>query len=625
MTTFNEAAAYAKKPMEVVASTMQTMLDHATVTYDKALGAISDLKGQIALPTYSEPAVPDNQFAAQWTGGGTAVSKPVLENVGSLNPDVVPSIDNLKMEDAGPTPVWNKPAVTLDMPATPPAMDLTGLPDKPLVNWAVDLPDQPSLSEPLLEPLDTISIPTFAGITLPTFNGLPPTLDVAPPSIIANWTEPEYVPEILPEIKASIVEMLHGRGLPASLERALFERAREREIQTAQTTIDQAFDTWAARGFTLPPGALVEQVNAAQQQMALAQNTLSRDIMTKAWDLANENMKFGVIQGMAYEGLLMNLFNNMVQRTFDMARLRVEMEAKMYDMAVTAFNARVESFKISADAYRVQLEGELAKVKVFEAQLQGEQTKSNVNMSKAQVYANRVQALTSRVEAYKAELQAAMIPIEIAKSRIDGYKAEISAWAERIGGQKASYDAYATRVGAETAKIKMFEASASAFSAEVNAYSTTVGAKAKKVESEVAVFDAKIKGYMAKLDAQKVNIETSVTKNKNLIDMYGVEAGVYRTTGEMAIQSSRVYNEVQKMRLDNNLGLFNAHMKKWEVQMANFFKQQEINKSALQSVAQASSAIAQGALSAISTQASMQGQGSVSAQYQESFQTSSRA
>jgi hypothetical protein len=91
--------------------------------------------------------------------------------------------------------------------------------------------------------------------------------------------------------------IVNGYGLPIDVENAIWERARSREVMEATRMEQEAYNTFAARGFLLPPGALAMQVQQVQQDAANKSRTLSRERAVEMAKLNIESVKFAVEQG----------------------------------------------------------------------------------------------------------------------------------------------------------------------------------------------------------------------------------------------------------------------------------------------------------------------------------------
>ncbi len=82
-----------------------------------------------------------------------------------------------------------------------------------------------------------------------------------------------------------------GTGLDATVEAAIWDRAREREAAIAQAQVDEATLQDEALGFDFPTGALNARLEAVGQEFHNKVSSISRDIAIKQADLEQQNLR----------------------------------------------------------------------------------------------------------------------------------------------------------------------------------------------------------------------------------------------------------------------------------------------------------------------------------------------
>jgi hypothetical protein len=111
----------------------------------------------------------------------------------------------------------------------------------------------------------------------------------------------EFVEEFFPTDLSSAgnswlmkVLTVGGTGINASVENQLWSRERGRITREAQRLADEAATTWMARGYSLPPGALLHQtaVIDSEAQEKIAESSRERAI--KSFETEVENLRFAV-------------------------------------------------------------------------------------------------------------------------------------------------------------------------------------------------------------------------------------------------------------------------------------------------------------------------------------------
>jgi hypothetical protein len=89
-----------------------------------------------------------------------------------------------------------------------------------------------------------------------------------------------------------------GTGIPAAIENAIWERARSRELIEARRLEQEAVNAFAARGFSLPPGALAARQLEIQQDAANKSSTIVREQAIKSAEIEIENIRFAIGEGL---------------------------------------------------------------------------------------------------------------------------------------------------------------------------------------------------------------------------------------------------------------------------------------------------------------------------------------
>ncbi|WP_227499329.1 hypothetical protein [Acinetobacter sp. HA] len=290
-------------------------------------------------------------------------------------------LDDLNMPDAPVMP-------TIELPSLPGIANIE-MPARPDFDTEIEMPDAPDLDLPEMDQLKTIDIPEFEFPELPDFNGEPPSIsDITVPEVFINWSEPEYESETLEVLAEYIKEGIQkgGTGLPKDIEEALFNRARSRESRETTRAVQEAMNDWSARNFTMPPGMLVKQVATIREQGQLRASEINRDILVEASRMEIEQLRFLVQQGMALEQLTVNIFNNVANRLFEVARYNAESQMNVFNAQISLFNAQNESFKVLSDVYRIKLDGAIAKLTAYKAAIDAQVAVGQINEQYVQVY-----------------------------------------------------------------------------------------------------------------------------------------------------------------------------------------------------------------------------------------------
>lgn len=160
-----------------------------------------------------------------------------------------------------------------------------------------------------------------------------------------------------------------GTGLNPTVENAIWERSRARELAEAHRMEQEAIAAVAARGFFLPTGVLAARLQEVQQAASDKISTHARDVAIKAFEAELENVKFAVEQQLSHRvkvlqaaGEYMKTWMLAPQTAVDRAKnvvlTRNELwraAAAYYETLIRADQTRLEYIKLKAGSNENEL------------------------------------------------------------------------------------------------------------------------------------------------------------------------------------------------------------------------------------------------------------------------------
>lgn len=176
--------------------------------------------------------------------------------------------------------------------------------------------------------------------------------DVIQPQITEYITT--FFPDIAAAVKTSsdqwiIDTITNGRFVPANVENAIWNRAKDRETQEAFRIEQEVIDATASRGFTAPTGVLNFTIAANQQELAKKLTSINREIAIKDFDIANENSKFAVQQAVALRTAFVAALGDFIRTALtqpnnavEYARLILNSKTGLYESAVRLYSAQID-------------------------------------------------------------------------------------------------------------------------------------------------------------------------------------------------------------------------------------------------------------------------------------------
>ena len=515
-------------------------------------------------------------------------------------------LDDLNMPDAPVMP-------TIELPSAPGIANIE-VPVRPVIDTNVQIPDAPVLDLPEMDELKQIEIPAFEFPELPNFDGIPPSIsDITVPDVFIEWAEPEYESELLESLSDYVKEgMQGGTGLPKSIEEALFNRARSRESRETSRAVQEVVNDWATRNFSMPPGMLVKQVASIREQGQLKASELNRDILIEASKMEIEQIRFLVQQGMALEQLTTNIFNNVANRLFEVARFNAESQMSVFNAQIAFFNAQNESFKVLSDVYRIKLDGAIAKLTAYKTAVDAQAAVGQINEQYVQVYKAKMDAVLSNVEVYKALVQGASVRADVIKNQFDAYRADVQAYSEQINAEKVKVEAYEAQIRGETSKAGLFDSQARAYASTIQGVQAKANVKGQQIQLKMEAARVWIGKYQADLEAYKAELQANLSEVQQNTAAFSVEVDAWRATAGVEVSQAEMQSRYADMNTRTNIAYAEMQLKEYEAKMQKAIQEANIALESAKAMGQYTAQLAAGAMSAAHVSASISGSGSAS-------------
>jgi hypothetical protein len=219
----------------------------------------------------------------------------------------------------------------------------------------------------------------------------------APASPANNFafTEIPYSSNLLTDLRARLLEWVDGKstGILPSVEQAIYDRGRAREVAVSNRKAQEAIRSFAMRGFPKPPGALSIEIQDAAQEAQNNSVTLNREIIIKQAELEQSNRRFSFEQAGKMEDALIAYTNQQAQRVIDSAKA-------LQQFTIEIFQQQVAEYGVNTQGYSARVGAE---VSTFKAKTDVQVAEANIRMEAARVSMQAyIQQVTLQVEAMKA-------------------------------------------------------------------------------------------------------------------------------------------------------------------------------------------------------------------------------
>jgi len=514
------------------------MVSAAESAMSNAQGALDGLWGapQVYVPIFWTPQAP----TALNIGQAPKLQKIVLDtNTGKPGETFkTEPITKIVTADGKPAPFKGiKPKFTT--PSRP-----AGIPSAPGVVGinlnGISLPTAPPLivpPDPILEAKPAPSTPT---LKIPTFSGQRPPDIGPPPGNLSGVLRTEYrtaAPEFITmvngyvdaelakmnpqyhaqmaRIEAQLDKYLNGgTALNPEVEEAIYNRARARNEFEARKVQDSVFADTAARGFTLPSGAMTSALARARQEAANNDNKTSNEIAIAQAEMEQKNLQFAVTTSTGLRTAMVSATMSYMQNIVALngqasayAQSMVNALIETYNSLVKLYAAKLEGYKADASVFQTLMQAAMAEVEIYKAEIQALQVLTEVDTAKVNVYRARIDSLSALASMYKTQVDAVVSVAGLERLKVDLYQAQIQAYSAQVSANVAEWKGYEAQISAENSKAQIYAFEAQAYAAEVQGYKASIEAKSEEVRAQALTNDAIAKAYVAKWDAYKISVD----------------------------------------------------------------------------------------------------------------------
>lgn len=523
----------------------------------------------------------------------------VIPNAPSVNVPLVA----LTTAPSEPANLANPPSFTLTPKPAP--VDLTRPAAAPVLTLPV-APAAPVLADPDAPTLVIVALPDVPDVDIVPFSELAPEFVAAPPDETLNFTETAYASALLNRVREQVTAMIDGTYyLPAAVAAAIWDQSVQREDKSSMKLEQEAREMHVSRGFTEPNGVLDARIMEVKYQNRDKRAELNRQVYIRTEEVALENLRFGVQQGLALETTLLQAHLTIEARKF-------ELTVKAKDVAIAVFNARVQQYNASIqaynariDAYKAFIDGLRQKVEVYKIEVDAARVRGDINEQNVRIFSEQVRAQLARSEAYRAQVEGFKANIDAERAKIDAYGSEVQAYKALVEAHAAEWDGYRSQVQANAEEGKLYETLARVYGSRVDVWRTKGEAEFAQQRGNLASADAllrqhesQVRAALAKLQASSALIAAQSAQNESSARVYSTEAGIEATVSESNARAFAAATE--RARAESDLALRDVSL-----QIEQLLGIKGLILEALKSSAQASSQVAASSLSALNVGASI--------------------
>ena len=592
-----------------VSSLIDSAQSYTSTLVSQATGAMSSANNSVSAVGYSIP----NYQPATLPGAPPSSIDTTVPTLGTITLDMPTEPTNallftdISPFDAGTAPTFDGVSPTITMPTTPNQVaDFTQV--SPTVSTSIAFPEPPSaLMAPLIDApvLPTRVEPDAPQVLLPGFSAVAPVdSTIAPTNIDQTFANayagaapstvsmlegyvdamlakrnPRYAEQMAAIENQLATYMAGGTGLNPAVENAIYERSKAKIDAEARRVRDSALSDAAARGFTIPGGALLSAIQQARQAGADNNAKASSDIVVMQAEMEQKNLQFAVTTSTGLRTALLSATLSYHQnlttingQALEYAKTVMTAIIEVYNTAVKAFTVKLEAYKADAVVYETRLKAAMSGIELYRAEIGALEALANVDKSKVDIYRARIESLTSLSNVYRAQIEAVQGRVGLEKLKLDVFQAQVQAYSTQVQAKSAEWQGYTAAIGGQTAKAQMFASQVQAYTSEVNGYKATVEAKGEVVRAQVAVNQARATQYQALMNGYQTVVQARGEKARTQIQAQGQVILAYQAKIQAAIGNAQVqqgyYRAVSDVAVQNAQGNLKAQLGGIESQRA---------------------------------------------------------
>lgn len=524
-------------------------------------------------------------------------------------PGSAPEFQTIGPIDISGMPVSRAEMPTLVMPSQPSAMpDFTE--QAPDINTSYEFPEPPDqLMNPLIPEPQLIdrAAPDKPNVVLPIFDAAAPEFDAQAPTDLAAMLErshggasasmmavldgqaeallTRYCPgyhQGMASMEARLAELMKGgSGFRSDAERAVMERAKDRDLGEYRRVRDSAWADAADRGHKMPTGALLSAQFKARQAAADNIARANADLVARQAELEQQNLQFTISTSLNLRqsmlSAMLSYHGNLVQingQALEHAKAVVGMVIETYNIAVKAYEVRQEAWRAKVALHEVQIKAALSAIELYKAEIDALQAQTQVDLAKVNVYRARVETLQTLAGVYRSRIDSIIsraglekLKLDLFQSRVQVRVAQVQAKANEWAGYRAALDGEDMKVRLYSSQIQGDAQAVAAWRGKIEGQSEAVRAAAITNDSMARMFEVKLREYGQTVSARSELARTQIEGDRHKLLTYQA-----RVTA--AVSQAQTSATIYRAKADVSTSYADARMRAISIQQSSMHNYQ---------------------------------------------------
>lgn len=348
-------------------------------------------------------------------------------------------------------------------------------------------------------------------------------------------------------------------GVQQQIEQQSIDAVFDRENRVTQSEVKAVYQDWAARGFSMPQGAMAKRVDYVRTQGNLRASEASRAVVVEAFKEKIQEVRLIFDRCLDIEQRLYDRFMQKKKHELDIVQLKFDFAKMRLNELKEAFQIRMDATKYFMETYKYFIEMTIKKMDVIRFQLEYADFEMKIRQFAIDLYKQKVDAVMSHIEIYKTLIETVKLKVDVIKTQFDLYKTEMDGFSTESNFEKIKADLYGTQVQAEGQRLGLFETMAKNYIANIQGLSARADVHNKQQDLKLEAARVDLQRYQSDLDYRRTLLQEQSKANQDLTSNYVRQIEAFKTA--VGMQLGVVDAKGKNAQIRANLKIANADMR----------------------------------------------------------------
>lgn len=348
-------------------------------------------------------------------------------------------------------------------------------------------------------------------------------------------------------------------GVQQQIEQQSIDTVFDRENRVTQSEIKAVYQDWAARGFSMPQGAMAKRVDYVRTQGNLRASEASRALVVEAFKEKIQEVRLIFDRCLDIEQRLYDRFMQKKKHELDVVQLKFDFAKMRLTELREAFQIRMDATKYFMETYKYYIEMTIKKMETIRIQLEYADFEMKIRQFDIDLYKQKVEAIMANVEIYKTMIDAVKLKVDAIKTQFDLYKTEMDGFSTESNFEKIKVDLYGTQVQSEGQRLSLFETMAKNYAASVQGLSAKADVKNKQQGLKLDAAKIDLQRYQSDLDYRRTLLQEQSKASQDLTNNYVRQIEAFKTA--VGVQLGVLDARGKNAQIRANLKIANADMR----------------------------------------------------------------